>query len=58
MVEQGRSFFVMPADQTCTFTSFKVMAINRGRDLGRKFYVRVVPEGEPNAGAFECWRAK
>lgn len=57
-VEVGKSFYVMPAEQTCAFSSFRVMAGTQARDLGRKFHVRIVPEGEENAGAFQCWRAR
>lgn len=57
-VEVGKSFFVPKERQTCDFRSFQAMAYAAGQRHGRKFFVRVVPEGEPNAGAFQCWRSR
>lgn len=57
-VEVGHSFYVKPEEQTCAFSSFRVMASVKGKDLGRKFHVRIVPEGEEHAGSFQCWRSR
>ena len=57
-IEVKTSFLVPKGRQTCSWKSFREMTAVQAKKLGRKFYVRVVPDGEPNAGAFECWRAR
>lgn len=50
---EARQGFVVPVDeQTCKYSSFRVMAATKGTELGRKFHTRVNPEN----GAFEVWR--
>lgn len=47
-----RTMFTVPRnEQTCSWRSFQVMASQRGKELGRLFYVRKNIDG-----AFECWR--
>lgn len=53
-VEKGASFLVPKAEQRCTLKSFREMTSSAAKRLGRKFYVREVPE----TGDFECWRAR
>lgn len=54
----AESFYVPKEHQTCTYKSFREMTNTKGRELNRKFRTRVIPEGEPGAGAFQCWRSR
>lgn len=51
-MEVGELVRIPVDEQTCLFSSFRVMASNAGRDHGRKFFVRINPED----GAFELFR--
>lgn len=49
----GTSLIVPVAEQSCKYSSFRVMVHKAARDLGRTFHTR-----QREDGAFEVWREK
>lgn len=50
-LQVGCSFVIPPDEQACQFRSFQVHVSAVGRKMGKRFLVRLMPDG-----SFECWR--